>query len=58
MCLFFTTFDTMDILVGLQVPYAMMIGWEVFLEKEDIGYKSLSVYLLFCFIELRWSFDE
>ena len=58
MCLFFTTFDTMDILVGLQVPYAMMIGWEVFLEKEDIGYKSLSVYLLFCLIELRWSFDE
>ena len=48
----------MEFLFGLQIPYGIMVGWEMFLEKEEMGYKSFSLYLFFVFIEVRWSIDE
>ena len=49
----FCIFDGM-IVIGIQIPYAMMVGWELFLDKKHLNYKSFVLHLLVLTIEFIW----
>ena len=42
------------IVIGIQIPYAMMVGWELFLDKKHFNYKSFVLHLLVLTIEFIW----
>lgn len=48
------------IVIGLQFPYAMVVGWELFGDKEvsNLGFKSVVLHLLLISIEIQWDHDE
>lgn len=54
----FCIFDGM-VVISVQIPYAMMVGWECFLNKEELGlkYKSFVLHLLVLTIEFIWDED-
>lgn len=46
--------------ISFQFPYAMMVGWESFVDKEvtRLPFKSLVLHLLIVTIEFKWDLDE
>jgi hypothetical protein len=48
------------IIFSIQIPYAMMVGWESFLDKEMTGlnYKSFVLHLLVFTVEFSWDEGE
>jgi len=48
------------IVIGIQFPYAMVVGWEFFGNKEEsgLGFNSLVLHLLLISIEIQWNHDE
>ena len=43
------------IVIGIQFPYAMVVGWEFFGNKEEsgLGFNSLVLHLLLISIEIE-----
>lgn len=52
----FCIFDGM-IIFSIQIPYAMIVGWELFLDKKNMNYKSFVLHLLVLTIEFIWDED-
>ena len=44
--------------IGIQPPYALMIGLELFVNKEDLGYKSFVIHALLMSFEVCWDIDQ
>ena len=44
--------------IGIQPPYALMIGFELFVNKEDLGYKSFVIHALLLSFEICWDIDQ
>jgi hypothetical protein len=44
--------------IGIQPPYALMIGLELFVNKEDLGYKSFVIHALLLSFEICWDIDQ
>lgn len=44
--------------IGIQPPYALMIGFELFVNKEDLGYKSFVIHALLMSFEVCWDIDQ
>jgi hypothetical protein len=44
--------------IGIQPPYALMIGLELFVNKEDLGYKSFVIHALLMSFEFCWDIDQ
>ena len=44
--------------IGIQPPYALMIGAELFVNKEDLGYKSIVIHALLLSFEICWDIDQ
>lgn len=44
--------------IGIQPPYALMIGFELFVNKEDLGYKSFVIHALLMSFEICWDIDQ
>jgi hypothetical protein len=44
--------------IGIQPPYALMIGFEVFVNKEDLGYKSIVFHMLLLSFEVCWDLND
>jgi len=46
--------------IGLQIPYAMVVGWELFNDKEKSGlpFKSFALHLAILSIEFCWDLDN
>lgn len=42
------------IIISIQIPYAMMVGWELFLDKKHLNRKSFVLHLLVLTIEFIW----
>ena len=44
------------VVISLQIPYAMIVGWECFLDKEKLNmkHKSFVLHLLVLTIEFIW----
>lgn len=45
--------------ISFQFPYAMMVGWELFADKEVTGlpFSSLVFHLLLVTVEFKWDID-
>lgn len=48
------------IVIGIQAPYALLVGIDTYLDKEEtkLGYKSFILHLALISIDFRWDFDE
>ena len=44
--------------IGIQPPYALMIGFEFFNNKESLGYKSFVIHALLLSFEFCWDIDQ
>lgn len=47
------------VVISIQIPYAMIVGWECFLNKEQLNmnHKSFVLHLLVLTIEFIWDAD-
>ena len=46
----------MDITIIIQVPYCMMLGWELLKSKGEVD--GFVIHLLFFSVEFDWGSDE
>lgn len=45
------------IMISLIAPNAMLLGWELFPENDDLQFNELWVYFVFFGVSYRWRSD-
>jgi len=47
----------MEVIISLQIPNAMVLGWEWFQKGELLDYSTFSLHLVIVSVEFRWDIE-